>query len=129
MRIFNRKRSKVPEDAEMPIKELIAELPQESQIFLRSWQCVADTAMRTDDRALSVICVIAVESYTKALYDCGFISEDEMKRIRSEYKMPIRAGDDEGEVAIRAMRHLTRTTALLKRTHWAYGLAKADENK
>lgn len=118
MRIFNRKRTKVPEETEVPIKELIAELPEESRIFLRSWQCIKDTALRTDENALYVICCVAIDVCLRTLVDIGYITTDEKKRLDEHYTIRGKICDEEGDVAVRAMRYMTNVQASLKKTGW-----------
>ena len=118
MRTFNRKRSKIPEEVEVPIEELIAELPEESRIFIRSWQCVILAALKTDDNALGVVGVQTKRAYLKALCDIGYINEDEANRIYSHYATKDELEHAEDEVVARAMRSMFRAQASLKETGW-----------
>ncbi len=118
MRIFNRKRTKIPEEVEVPIEKLIAELPEESRIFLRSWQCIKDTALKTDENSLYVVCSVAIDVCLRTLVDIGYISEAEKKRLAGHYAVRGKICDEEGEVAVRAMRYMTNVQALLKKTGW-----------
>lgn len=116
MRIFNRKRSKVSAEVEVPIEELIAELPEESRIFLRSWQCVHSETYMTDDTILKTVSEAVIDTYLRSLSDIGYIDENEEKRIRSFYKELRRVQEDETETAARAMRYMTNTWSRIKRT-------------
>lgn len=118
MRTFNRKRSKIPEEVEVPIEELIAELPEESQIFIRSWQCVKEAAVKTDDRALEVVSVYTKRAYLIALCDIGYISMDEADRIFSYYASREELKHIDGKIAEKALQSMVGAQATLKRTGW-----------
>lgn len=116
MRIFNRKRTKAPEEVEVPIENLIAELPEESQIFLRSWQCVYSETYMTDDAILRTISEAVIDTYVKSLSDIGYVTETEKNRIQGFYRKLMRVTKDETETAARAMRYMTNAWARIKRT-------------